>query len=280
MEYSLVDILSEQPIDLPIFNPIALELMQQLASPDVSYFEVIKTIKKDQAISLQVLKMANSASYSGLTKCETIENAAIRLGTQQLANLAIAASHASLHSSYDLVTNEVMQYLWQHSYSCALGCRMIASQTGHQQLADHAYLAGLLHDVGKLYLIKALERIQKQRIIPGLTLNHGTVWQVFSALHVEFGCRVMDFWNIPEIYREVVAGHHLDLVEGDDFLLAIVRLVNIGSRRFSLSRFCSDSYDQIEAEMGTLSSITIRTDRLEAVMKGAPLNEAHITTSS
>jgi HD-like signal output (HDOD) protein len=236
MKSYLHDLLSSQPIELPVFNQVALDLLLLLAKPDINYFDVIKTIKEDEALSAQVLRMSNSPSYMGRIKCETIEHSAIRLGTQQIANLAIAASHASLHSSDTPIVNDVMQYLWLHSHACALGCRSIALKTSHQSFADHAYMAGLLHDIGKLYLLKAMESASKNQI-PGVNLERELFINVFSDMHVEFGCRVMDYWNIPAIYRNIVANHHNALSDSDDFLLAIVCVANSNSRKFNVSQF-------------------------------------------
>jgi putative nucleotidyltransferase with HDIG domain len=264
----LYDLLSEQPIELPVFHSIALDLLHQLAEPDINYFNVIKTIKKDAALSMQVLKMSNSASYMGLVKCETIEKSAIRLGIQQVANLAIAASHGSLHSSDNLVVNEIMQYLWQHSHACALGCRSIASMTGHQSFADHAYMAGLLHDIGKLYLVKAVENISNDGQL-GFVLDRDVLHGVFSEMHVEFGCRIMDHWNIPGIYRNIVANHHAEVLDPDDFLLAIVRLVNSSSRQFNVNLYPTEhSQDEIDATVATIQNIEINLPALKAVMTG------------
>lgn len=260
--------LAEQPIDLPVFNSVALELLHQLAEHDINYFEVIKTIKKDEALSIQVLRMSNSASYSGMVKCETIEKSAIRLGIQQIANLAIAASHASLHSSDNLVVNEIMQYLWQHSHACALGCRSIASMTGHQRFADHAYMAGLLHDIGKLYLVKAVEQVDNNNQL-GFKLDRDVLHGVFSEFHVEFGCLIMDHWNIPDIYRSIVEHHHAATFDPNDFLLAIVRMVNYSSRKFNVSLYPTvQSKDEIESSITSVQNMEVNLPVLQAVMTG------------
>lgn len=263
---TLYDMIAQQPIDLPVFNPVALELLQLLAEPDIMYFEVIRTIKQDEALSMQVLKMSNSTSYTGRIKCETIENSAIRLGTQQIANLAIAASHASLHSSDNPLVNEIMQDLWLHSHACALGCRSIALKTSHQSFADHAYMAGLLHDIGKLYLLKALERISKKTDI---TFDKGFVHTIFSELHVEFGSRIMDCWNIPGIYRNIVANHHAEQPDSDDFLLAIVRLINLSSNKFNVSQYPTEAPDSdSEPDFSALQLKDSYMSTLESVMTG------------
>lgn len=261
--------LLNQPINLPVFNPVALELLQLLAQSDINYFEVIRTIKEDEALSAQVLKMSNSPSYVGRVRCETIENSAIRLGTQQIANLAIAASHASMHTSDNPLVEDIMQNLWLHSHACALGCRSIALKTGHQSFADHAYMAGLLHDIGKLYLLKAIEHISNIKEL-GIKLDLEMLQRVFSEWHVEFGGRVMDCWNIPDVYRNIVANHHAEQFDSDDFLLAIVRMVNFCSRRYDISHYPTISKTEDEpAEFGSLHIDDSHLSALEAIMTGA-----------
>lgn len=263
---AILDSLFDQPDELPVFNTVALGLLQLLAEPDINYFSVIRAIKEDPALSAQVLKMSNSPSYAGRNKCETIENSAIRLGTQQIANLAIAASHASLHASSIPIVNDVMHDLWIHSHSCALGCRWIAQKTGHQSLADHAYMAGLLHDIGKLYLLKALERI-KQRLGPKIELSRQVLHNVFSEMHVEFGCWIMEHWNIPPVYRDIVALHHSREPGSDEFLLALVRVVNANSTSFNMNCFSTSGCEaDIQAEYSKFLKNDSDVAKLGAIM--------------
>jgi len=232
----LYNTISSQPIELKVFEPIALELLKMVAEPDINFFNVIRIIKEDQALSAHVLRMANSPSYMGRGRCETIENAAIRLGTQQIANIAIAASHASVHASNDPVVHSAMQDLWLHSHACAVGCRVIALKTGYQTIADHAYLAGLLHDIGKLNLLKALERVSQDRN-NNIILDRNLLLTVFAEQHVEMGTLIMDHLNLPQIYRDVVAQHHSEYCDTNDVLLAVVKMVNVNSRKFQLNHF-------------------------------------------
>ena len=222
------------PIELPVFNPIALELLQLLGDPGTDIDAIVATINEDQALSAQVLKMANSAAFSGLTRSETIKDSAVRLGARQITNLAMAASQAALHTSNNPIVNDVMQDLWLHSHACALGCRSLARKAGHPELAEQAYMAGLLHDIGKLYILKAMEQIsqnEESRVV----LTRELILGVFSEMHVELACRLMDHWNIPPVYRAIVADHHSEHVDSTNTLLVIVRLVNVNSRRLHLS---------------------------------------------
>ena len=257
--------LCTQPIELPVFNPVALDLLQMLAEPYTDVFDIVRTINEDQALAAQVLRMANSPSYMGRNKCETIKSAAIRLGARQITNLAMAASHASLHASENPLINDVMQDLWLHSHACALGCKSVALNTGQQNLADQAYMAGLLHDIGKLYLLKALERIIQNREL-AINLEKELLLDVFSEMHVEFGCRLMDHWNLPDIYRTVVAEHHSEQYDTGNLLLTIVRMVNFNSRNFHLNVYPTKSSTKDASPLYMDESAWIK---MEAVMTGS-----------
>jgi putative nucleotidyltransferase with HDIG domain len=146
----------------------------------------------------------------------------------------MAASQAALHSSSINIVNVMMQSLWQHSYACALGCYSLAVNTGHKELADQAYLAGLLHDIGKLYLLKAMEQISLNNEIV-LELDRETLLDVFSDMHIEQGVRIMYHWDIPPLYSSIVANHHSDDVDPQP-LSAISRYTYRPSAIFSSSQ--------------------------------------------
>ncbi|HIJ86985.1 MAG TPA: HDOD domain-containing protein [Desulfuromonadales bacterium] len=226
-------LLAQVPIELPVFNPVALELLQLLENPGSHINIVVDTINKDQALSALVLRMANSAAFSGLEPSETIKASAIRLGTKQICNLAMAASQAALHTSDIAVVNDIMRELWLHSNACAVGCWTVAMTTSFRPLADQAYLAGLLHDIGKLYILKGMERMSPDG--HGFELERKLLLEVFTEMHVELGVRLMNHWNIPALYQAVVADHHLEEVMTQNALLDIVRLVNFNSRRLHMS---------------------------------------------
>jgi len=255
-----------QPIELPVFNPVALELLQMLADHDVEMDEVIGVINKDPALSLQILRMANSSAYAGRYKSETIKESVNRLGARQITSLAMAASQAAIHASGNPIVNSVMQNLWLHSHACALGCRSLAISCGYRELADKAYLAGLLHDIGKLYLLKALERIALNGDMP-CDLDRETLLDVFSDMHVEQGVRIMNHWDIPSLYSGIVANHHAEFFDSEDILLAIVRLVNFKSMKYELDlypRFVQP--DDVDAEAGLLKASEADLEQMEREM--------------
>jgi HD-like signal output (HDOD) protein len=110
--------------------------------------------------------------------------------------------------------------------------------TGHKNIAEQAYLAGLVHDVGKLHLLKALERLTNAGMAQA-ALERGLLLEIFDEMHIEQGTRLMEHWNMPLVYRSVVAKHHhAEIGENpgaDETVLAILRVVNIATRKRELS---------------------------------------------
>jgi len=226
-------LLASQPIELPIFHPVALKLQRMLSDYDFTVDEVAQVATEDQSLASQMLKIANSPMYMGRTKVATIKETVIRLGAQQVINLAIAASQASSHGSDNEVLDRYMKELWLHSHGCALGSKWLAHACGMRGVADETYLAALLHDVGKLYLLKSIERLVKAGVISSM-FDDDLILEIFEVMHVEQGYRLMQHWNFPAMYCDVIRDHHADRWDTVNKMLALVRFVNMAAHRVGL----------------------------------------------
>src|SRR5262245_50127152 len=135
-EKSLVDILHERvsskALQLPVFHPVALKLMNVLAQDDYSITQVAQMIIEDQALSSHVLRMANSAFFGGLSKVITIRDAIVRLGARQVTNVVTVVTQSQQYRAKDKTMAAYMQTLWQHSLGCALGTKWFADKTGYK----------------------------------------------------------------------------------------------------------------------------------------------------
>lgn len=218
-------LLASQPIELPIFHPVALKLQKMLSDYDFTVDEVAQVANEDMSLASQMLKIANSPMYMGRSKVATIKEAVIRLGAQQVINLVIAASQASVHTSSNPALDRYMKELWMHSHCCALGAKWLAHSCGMRGVADETYLAALLHDVGKLYLLKSIERLVTAGVINSM-FDDELIMEIFAAMHVEQGYRLMQHWNFPAMYCDVVRDHHADQWDTVNKMLTIVRFVN------------------------------------------------------
>jgi len=248
-------LLASQPIELPIFHPVALKLQKMLANYDFTVDEVSRVANEDISLASQMLKIANSPMYMGRSKVATINEAVIRLGAQQVINLVIAASQASAHSSGNPALTHYMKEMWLHSHGCALGARWLALSCGMRGVADETYLAAMLHDVGKLYLLKSIERLVDAGVLNSL-IDDGLIRQIFNEMHVEQGFRLMQHWNFPTMYCDVIQNHHTEQWDTVNKMLAIVRFVNMACHRIGLGLIHEPDLDLLATYEAEVLDIT------------------------
>ena len=260
-------LLASQPIELPIFHPVALKLQRMLSNYDFTVDEVSQVANEDMSLASQMLKIANSPMYMGRSKVATIKEAVIRLGAQQVINLVIAASQASAHASVNPELDRYMKELWLHGHGCALGGRWLAHSCGMRGVADETYLAGLLHDVGKLYLLKSIEKLVAAGVINSL-FDDELIMEIFEVMHAEQGYRMMQHWNFPEMYGEIIRDHHTEEWDTDNKMLAIIRFVNLTCRRIGLGLKHEPELVLINAQEAAVLDITVaQIVELEALLE-------------
>lgn len=236
-ESSIVEVLKARlaagTLNVPVFHVVALKLQLTLSNPDFSIKQVHHLLNADPGLATGVLRTANSAFYSGLSKVSTIREAIIRLGSKEVANLAMLTTQQALYRSDDPKYNAIMQTLWKHSFCCAVGSRWLAQKVGFAAQAQEAFLGGLLHDLGKLFLLKCMEEVCREKQLKGST-SQAVLREVLTTLHVEQGHQLMIQWQMPQIYCDIVAGHEQERWDQGNVLLAMVRLANLACRKLGV----------------------------------------------
>jgi len=238
-EKSLVDIIHERvsanALQLPVFHHVALKLMHILSKEDFSIAQVAQMIMEDQALASHVLRMANSSFFGGLSQVTTIRDAIVRLGVRQVTNIVTVVTQSQQYRSKDKTIAAYMPTIWKQALGCALGCKWFAEKIGYKELAQEALLAGLLHDIGQLFLLKVLEDVQASE--QQLRLSKPVILEVLQHMHVEQGAMLMQHWNIPELYVEIVRQHHDETYDTNNTLLLIVRLVDIACQKVGIGLY-------------------------------------------
>lgn len=209
--------------DLPVFNSVAVKLQQMLARRDFKIDEIIEMICEDQSLASQVLKVANSSYYAGFSSIGTIKDAIVRLGAQEVANMVMMASQTEMYRSENEYLNSSMQKLWIHSLACATGAKWLAKKTGYINLASESFIGGLLHDIGKLALLKVLDDINRSGE-SRVAFSDALINEILDRMHEDVGYRLMKSWSLPEEYCLIAINHHKEDFDGNDILLVIVRL--------------------------------------------------------
>jgi HD-like signal output (HDOD) protein len=226
---SLIDIMQEhltsEQLQLPVFPPLALQLQNLLHRENANINQIAAMIAEDQAVASHLLRVANSAFFAGLSKVSTIKDAILRLGCQQVTSLVLLVTQQQQYRSQHKFLSMYIGSLWKHAASCAMGTKWLAERLGYRAMAQEAFLAGLLHDIGKLFLLKVLENIHTAGKY-NLNLSKPVVSEVLESMHTLQGALLLEQWNLPELYCEVARTHHQEEYDANNAILAMVRLVN------------------------------------------------------
>lgn len=134
---------------LPTLSPVAIQLIDVAARGDVGMRDISRLISCDQSLTARLLKIANSAAF-GFREVRTLQRATALLGLDMLRSIALSVIVLDLfpdksRTSFDL------EAFWRHNAACAIGCEALAGRLNYPDPRE-AFLAGLLHDIGKLVL--------------------------------------------------------------------------------------------------------------------------------
>ncbi len=225
---SIIDILKSQMAKeetLPVLSKNSLNLQNEVIKKDPDMDKISRTIKMDPTLTGYILKMANSSYYRGLEQVSTIKEAMIRLGTVELCNIILQIIHKKNFQSQDPFIKQHQKKLLAHSLSCAVGSFWTAKYLELEDLIQRSFIAGLLHDMGKLYLLTAFEKIKTNRIIENYP-SSSLIEEIISKLHAEQGYELLSHWNLPESLCKIAGNHHIEKFDQTDVLLVLVRCVN------------------------------------------------------
>ena len=212
-------------VTLPAFNATALRIQKEVAKAEPDSRLIEKLIVSDQSLTGEVLSVSNSSFYKGLTQVATVRDAIIRMGNIEVSNIVSLVALQHNFQSKIPAMHKIMGKLWRHSVGCAIGANWLARQTGFQDLAHETFIAGLLHDVGKLYVLKVIDDMKASREIENLPPDT-VIDELMQKMHTEQGYALMAQWNLPEKYCQVARDHHLAEFDVSNFLLVLVRLAN------------------------------------------------------
>ncbi len=208
-----------------------MQIQRLIDRKDFSLKQVSDLICMDQALASEVLKLANSAFFSGFRKIGSIQDAVMRLGAKQILNCVVMMGQKNLYRSGNKLLNTYLHSLWEHAAACAMGTKYLLEKTGYGDLAQEGFLAGLLHDVGKLVLLKVVEHILASKSAP---LPDAFALELLDNLHVEQGFAFAERWNFPEGYSRAIRDHHREDFDPFDILVLAMRIANQACHKLGL----------------------------------------------
>jgi len=196
---------------LPSTPAIYQELVRILQSPEVSVQQIGATLARDMGMTAKVLQLVNSAFFGLRRHITSPEEAVMFLGIDTVKALALSAS---AFSSFDAsrCPQFSIEELQRHSTQVAAIAREIAaSRNLYGPAQDDAFVAGLLHDVGRVVMV-AHHADQYCRALSAVAAGNRTSseaeLEIFGTTHAEVGSYLLWLWGLPDSVVEAVAFHH------------------------------------------------------------------------
>ncbi len=235
-------------VELPPMPNIILKAREIMEDPGSSLKDLSAVIEHDQAIVARVLALANSAYYGLSGLVSSIQHASILLGQKTLGELITIAASSRLLSKklkgYQLDPGD----LWKHSLAVALGSKIIAEKK-NTDLVEDAFIAGLLHDAGKIILDPYVEEREKEFKKLKKTGEHTFIEaekEILGFDHAEVMSRAARFWRYPETQTTAIRYHHYPLRSGNSQLAFIVHLANFAAKEAGFKSQITSSASEID----------------------------------
>lgn len=196
-------------LELVSLPDIFFQIDQVINDPRSSARDIAGIISKDPNISAQLLKLVNSAFFGYTQRIDTISRAVTILGNRQISELILGTSVVALFREIP-ASRMNMNLFWKHSIACGICARMIAGFRNFPN-TERFFVAGLLHDLGKLIIFKTLPRESNKvlcRVQEGRDFYYQTERDFFGFDHAQIGRILAQRWQLPEMLEQAIGGHH------------------------------------------------------------------------
>lgn len=189
---------------------VYLKLVEVINHPRSGPADVGRVLSEDPGLTARLLKLVNSAMFSFPQRIGSVTHAVQVVGTAQVRDLALATSIVTTFEGVpaDLVD---MESFWRHSLACGVAARSLAVQRREHNV-ERFFVAGLLHDVGRLVLFLTLPDAMRstiERARQSGEVLHEVERDVMGFDHAQVGAALMSSWNFPGVFTEVVGYHHM-----------------------------------------------------------------------
>jgi putative nucleotidyltransferase with HDIG domain len=195
---------------VPTLPEIALKVNRMLEEEDVSIGELSRIIQNDQALVTKILRLINSSFYQFKSQIETIPRAVILLGLNMVRNAVLSISFIDAFGGKDDIGRFDVKEFWYHSIAVAVTSKQLGERT-HLELPDDCFVAGLLHDMGKVIVAQYFtgQFSQILRLIRNEQVSfYEAEKRLLPATHAEIGGYLAQKWQLPDSLTHAIRYHH------------------------------------------------------------------------
>ena len=199
-------------MELQAVPPVLRSVLAMLNSSESSIDEIAATVRQDPALAMRVLKIANSSLFGSGRQIQSLSEATQRIGIAGIRN-TVAAILAIEHFSTENIGGINPQRFWEHSVATAVLAQLIG-QLLHEADCEHFFLAGLLHDIGRLILCNALPEEYKAALKHAASKKCDVAVaekEAFGLTHVDITGEALTKLETPELVQQAIRLHEFEL---------------------------------------------------------------------
>jgi len=224
--------LEKKLADLPPLPVAVTRIMQAVTDPNTSAEDLNKLISMDQGLASKVLRVVNSSYYGFPKRISTITHAVLMLGFSTVRNLVLGVSAFGLMGQKSMPYGLNRATFWEHSIATAVAGAVVARKRlpDASSAPDEAFVGGLLHDHGKLFL-DSYFRVEFAVAMAYAARDKKTSIEaenrVLGINHTVVGRRIAECWNFPSHLVAIIGSHHEPARETEHF--EMTALVHAGN---------------------------------------------------
>ena len=216
---------------LPPFSPVLNRLLATMAAEEVSFAQVATLIESDTVLAGNVLKVVNSALYGFRGTVNSVRHAVAILGVDRLRNLSLGFSVARMWTHIPTPEGWSASKFNQHSLAAGIMADLVAQRAG-APYPEGAFVAGLLHDIGKLLIATGAPAgfgAVLQMLKDGGANEIECEMEILGTTHAELSGMALERWNLPLPIRQAAVFHH-DPDRADDGALHLSHVLYAADR--------------------------------------------------
>ncbi|MCP4725308.1 MAG: HDOD domain-containing protein [bacterium] len=265
-----IDKIKERVQDMPAISSNTVKILDLIAGEDYTIKDLSDLISLDVSLSTKCIKTVNSASFGLRSEVTSIERAVSYLGKQAIFGMVIEKGFSNVFSHSLEGYNAEEGELWEHSLRVAVSSRLLALAVNEQELADVAYTAGLLHNMGKVIITDFLKNYTtdiKERCSVNDDVDFSRIEEeILETNHSVVGKMMAEKWGIPKSIQTAVLYHH-NPEKAPQELKILCYLVHFGDHLAMLSGG-SASYDALSYEVDpkTKEYIDLEDEKIEDLL--------------
>ena len=206
-----LDLILKQLEQLPTLPTVAVRVLQAAQSDDSNVADVCRLIESDPALTTRILQLVHRADLGAPQSINTLERAVVMLGFDAIRCAVLAVSVFGVFSADNKASRFPRDAFWKHSIGVACCAELLAEEIASKTVdPGEAFVAGLLHDIGKLALDTAVPK-SYAKVIETADVLRGNVADVERAVvgadHMIVGKRLAEQWQLPAQLRDVIWLH-------------------------------------------------------------------------